>query len=722
MPRRFLPWIVLAASLTLTLLATALLRLSGEARQQETFANAVETTRDRIEARVLVYTALLRGTAGLVSTTGTDLSGTTFRDYVLRLGIAQYYPGVQGIGYSRWLRTSNDPAAVARQWKSYDRPDAHLWPDTLATGAERHAIVYLEPQDARNRIAVGYNMHNDPARRAAMDLARDLGQPAISGRVTLVQETDRVKQAGFLLYFPLYRGTVAPPTLAERRARLTGFVYAPFRADDLFLGLFGSEQNPRVAFRIYDGAPQGENLLHDSRTSGIAPDDASPLTTTRPLQLSGRTWTVVFQPTAALLDDAPTRLPLGLAAAGSLLSILLFLLVRAQQRAAEALRVRERELDAFVQALPQLAWRADADGRIGWSNDRWNDFAGTPPEGTFWADLLGAALPPEAKDALAHAQSTQHTWEALVPLTGNAETRWFLAHVEPVFNADGTVASWLGVFTDATEQYRAREADARALREQIARAAAEAREAELRVYTLELERSNRELQEFAHVASHDLQEPLRKIQVFADLVGQEAQDRLDDDTLTLLGRIQSAARRMSQLIKDVLAVSRLSQNAPHREPVDLNAVLHTVERDLWVRLEETGGCIESGPLPSLEADPTQMHQLLLNLVGNGLKFHRESVPPVVRVSGETVSTANGRPMLRLSVSDNGIGIEAQYLTRIFAPFQRLHAHGVYEGTGIGLALCRRIVEGHGGTLGVVSTPGEGTTFTATLPLRAKPDR
>ena len=719
MPRRFLPWIVLAASLALTLLAMALLKLSGEARQRETFANAAEATRDRIEARVQTYTALLRGTAGLVSTAGTNLPGETFRAYVLHLGIAQHYPGVQGIGYSRRFRTPDDANAVTRQWSAYGHPDARLWPDTLATGAERHTIVYLEPQDTRNRVALGYNMHNDPVRRAAMDLARDTGQPALSGQVTLVQETGRDQQAGFLLYVPIYQGTAVPPTLAERRARLTGFAYAPFRADDLFLGLFGSEQNPRVAFRIYDGAPAPANRLHDSRTSGIAPDTTSSLTASRPLQLSGRTWTVVFQPTTALLDDVPTRLPLGLAATGSLLSILLFLLVRAQQRAAEALRVRERELDAFVHALPQLTWRADADGRIGWTNDRWNDFAGTPPETAHWPDVLGAALPPEAKDTLDQARAAKQPWEALVPLVGVHETRWFLARIEPVFDANGATVRWLGVFTDATEQYHAREADARALREQIARAAAEAREADLRVYTLELERSNRELQEFAHVASHDLQEPLRKIQLFADLVGQDAQGRLDDDALMLLRRIQSAAGRMSQLIKDVLAVSRLSQTEPRREPVDLNAVLATVGRDLWVRLEETDGRLDAETLPTLDADPTQMHQLLLNLVGNGLKFHREGVPPVVRVRGEAASLAPGRPALRLIVSDNGIGIEAQHLARIFAPFQRLHAHGTYEGTGIGLALCRRIVERHGGTLTVQSTPGEGTAFTATLPLRAE---
>ena len=741
MPRRFLPWIVLTASLVLTLLATALLVTTNRAREQEAFENAVEATRDRVESRVQLYTALLRGTAGVVSATEGNLSAAQFRTYVARLRVAEHYPGIQGIGYTRWLRDADAEAHTRAQWAAAGLGSVRPWPDTLAAGAERHALVYLEPQTPPNRTALGFNMHSEPTRRAAMDLARDEGMPALTGRVTLVQETDAQgespqgegarTQAGFLLYVPVYRGEGVPATRALRREALVGFASGPFRADDLFLGLFGSEQRPRVAFRIYDGPPAPEHLLHDSRAAGIVPAPGTALHAERPLQLSGRTWTIVFEGTDALARSTASRLPLVLLVGGLLLSALLFGLARAQIRAALARHERERELDAFVQALPQLVWRADADGQTVWTNDRWRTFTGRGAEGgdgslAPWTDAVDEAQREAMHDAFAHARLTGSPWEGLVPLNGPGEkgpgeTRWFLSQIVPVLRADGEVGRWFGVHTDVTEQERARAADARALREKIARAAAESREQALRTSNGELERSNRELQEFAYVASHDLQEPLRKIQTFADLVQQDAGDRLDEHTMEMLGRIQNAARRMSQLIKGVLAVSRVSQGVTERQAVALDEVMREVERDLWVRLQETGGRIEAGPLPTVEVDATQMHQLLLNLVGNALKFQRAGVPPVVRVWAEPsqVQTPFGTSeAVQLHVADNGIGIEEKHLTRIFAPFQRLHRVGAYEGTGVGLAVCRRIVERHGGTLVATSRVGEGTTFVATLPVTA----
>jgi light-regulated signal transduction histidine kinase (bacteriophytochrome) len=235
----------------------------------------------------------------------------------------------------------------------------------------------------------------------------------------------------------------------------------------------------------------------------------------------------------------------------------------------------------------------------------------------------------------------------------------------------------------------------------------------------ELARSNAELQEFAYVASHDLQEPLRKIQAFGDRLQSKCGDALTEQGRDYLERMQGAARRMQGLIEDLLTLSRVTTQAQPFVPTDLNQVVQEVLSDLEVRLRQAGGGVEVGELPILDADPGQMRRLCQNLIGNALKFHQDGEPPAIRIySSRLQSAATGMDSpdrWQIFIEDNGIGFDEKYLDRIFNPFQRLHGRGEFEGTGMGLAICRKIVERHGGTLGARSTPGEGTTFIATLP-------
>ena len=231
-------------------------------------------------------------------------------------------------------------------------------------------------------------------------------------------------------------------------------------------------------------------------------------------------------------------------------------------------------------------------------------------------------------------------------------------------------------------------------------------ERRLRASIEELGRSNRELQDFASVASHDLQEPLRKIQAFGDRLKVKCADQLSDVGRDYLERMQAAAGRMSTLIEDLLTFSRVTTRAQPFEEVDLNDVLREVSEDLENHVDRAGGRIDVGRLPAVEGDATQLRQLFQNLINNGLKFHAADRPPVVTVR----AVGDG-----IEVSDNGIGFDEKYLDRIFNIFQRLHTRGEYEGTGIGLAVCRKIAERHGGALNARSRPGEGATFTLTLP-------
>ena len=240
-----------------------------------------------------------------------------------------------------------------------------------------------------------------------------------------------------------------------------------------------------------------------------------------------------------------------------------------------------------------------------------------------------------------------------------------------------------------------------------------------------LEQRNRALRDFAYIASHDLQEPLRKISAFSNLVIEDYGDDLDETGQHYLARMEDAAQRMSQLISDLLAYSRVTTRARPFESVDLNEIVENVTTDLAMQIADVDGTVDVGDLPTLTADPTQMRQLLQNLISNGLKFHRDDVPPVVSVRGEMVSRAavneasldaEDDTLCRLIVTDNGIGFDPKYADRIFSPFKRLHGRSEYAGTGMGLAICNRIVERHGGDISVTSALEEGTTFTILLPI------
>jgi two-component system, LuxR family, sensor kinase FixL len=243
-------------------------------------------------------------------------------------------------------------------------------------------------------------------------------------------------------------------------------------------------------------------------------------------------------------------------------------------------------------------------------------------------------------------------------------------------------------------------------------------------YAAELERSNHELEQFAYVASHDLQEPLRKIRTFGDRLQMKCAGKLDDTENDYLLRMQSAAARMQSLIEGLLSISRVTTQGQNFVVVDLAKIAQEVVSDLEVQIEKVEGRVEVGHLPTIQADPLQMRQLLQNLIGNALKFHRVDQPPVIKVHGRFVSARGQRKpgasvteeQCKILVEDNGIGFEQKYEERIFGVFQRLHPRDVFEGMGIGLAVCRKIVERHHGEICARSVPGQGSVFEVTLPV------
>lgn len=228
----------------------------------------------------------------------------------------------------------------------------------------------------------------------------------------------------------------------------------------------------------------------------------------------------------------------------------------------------------------------------------------------------------------------------------------------------------------------------------------------------ELQRSNAALNEFAFVASHDLQEPLRKIVSFGERLGTSAGPVLDGNARQYLERMLSAAARMRTLISDLLAYSQVATSTEPFAATDLATIAREVVADLETVIADAGGRVEVGALPVIDADALQMRRLLQNLLGNALKFRRRDSPPVVRLA----ATSAGAGTCTITVSDNGIGFKEEHGEQIFRMFERLHARAQYDGSGMGLAICRKIVERHGGSIAATSSTGQGATFTVTLPV------
>ncbi|HEU4628410.1 MAG TPA: CHASE domain-containing protein [Gemmatimonadaceae bacterium] len=350
-PRRRTPFVVLATSLALTAVASTIVAVSGRRRDVARFQNAVDATASRIEARFENYVTMLRAGNGLFTASGT-VTDREFRTFVELFDLAEDYPGVRGIGFAERVPAAALDSLVAARRAAGDRT-YRVWPDTAR--AVYYPIVYLEPRDWRNERAVGYDMYTDPTRRRAMARARDEGTPILSGMVRLVQEVSRGQQPGFLIYDPVYDSDRVPPTVAERRARLRGFVYAPFRAGDLFTGIFGRAA-PTVAFRVYDDTVANPaRLLYDSRARGsgihAAQQSEPAFEDSLAFPILGNQWTIVFTSLPAVEERSGHILAPAIAVAGLLLSLLLYGLTRAEVRARAEAERSERARGRFFAAM-----------------------------------------------------------------------------------------------------------------------------------------------------------------------------------------------------------------------------------------------------------------------------------------------------------------------------------------------------------------------------------
>ncbi|MEI6950819.1 PAS domain-containing protein [Paraflavisolibacter sp. H34] len=363
-----------------------------------------------------------------------------------------------------------------------------------------------------------------------------------------------------------------------------------------------------------------------------------------------------------------------------------------------------KEFQFAMDFLPQIFWLTWPDGFHYYYNQQWYDYTGLPynkAKGEGWHALFHPDDQDRAWKLWQHSLATGAPYEIEYRLRRHdGQYHWFLARALPLRDETGAITKWFGTCTDIHDQIT--------FTEQLETMVAER--------TKELHRSNEELQQFVHVSSHDLKEPVRKIKTFVNRIEEAFHEELGETGRFYLSRVQTAANRIFAMIDGVLTYSTISAWEEIYEPVDLNDVVRSVESDLELAIQQTGATLHYGPLPRLEGAPVMLHQLFYNLISNSLKFARAGVPPVLTITSEILEH-QGKAVTRIAVQDNGIGFEQKYAEKIFGTFIRLHPKDKYEGAGLGLALCKKIVERHGGSIVAKGAENIGTVMELLLPLQ-----
>jgi PAS domain S-box-containing protein len=424
--------------------------------------------------------------------------------------------------------------------------------------------------------------------------------------------------------------------------------------------------------------PDGTPLPHDECPMAIALKENRPVRGVEALAERPDGSRVPFIPYPTPLRDAQ----------GNLVGAINMLVDISERKADEdALRRSEQFLRLLVDAIPAAVTYVDRDSTFRFSNHRMSEWFGPDREAITDRKVRDvarsegyAAICEKIETALA---GTAVQYETEIP-QGTGGMRAVDVRYVPDIRADGRLDGCVGLIHDVTSS---------------------------KLIETALRQANADLEEFAYAASHDLQEPLRKIHTFADLLQESLREKLDGESRDWLDRLRNAVTRMATLIRNTLELSRASKVGPElKEKVNLGTVLQGAEKELEGAIHQSHAMIKGGNLPSVVGAPAQIQQVFTNLLANSIKYRREDVPLVIEIS----ATRTGR-LVEVTLRDNGIGFDNRYNEQIFGLFQRLHSPEKYPGTGIGLAVCRKIIEGHGGTIRADGNAGEGATFRFTLP-------
>ncbi|MBL8268026.1 CHASE domain-containing protein [Steroidobacter sp.] len=670
-----------------------------------------------IEERLMGCEAVLRAGAGFIDNAW-PLSEQQWQRFVRPLNLTEVLTGVQGFGFT---------AVVDKllPWQLKALPSG-LWSNPAGRADHpQTAILFLEPQDVRNRHALGFDMASEAIRRAAMERARDEGTAAVSARVTLVQEIESSAQPGFLMYVPVYQRDLPTTTIAERRAALIGYVYSPFRAGDFMERVFDAD--PRdVEIELYDDPQMQAATLMYRRAAGEGAV-SQPMAVERRVVVGGHEWTLRVVATPSMIEKnqlVPLWVVWIVGAFGTLLlSGLALAMTRSRQVLRERLladeRLLEQQRDAATileNSLEVFIVIDEQDRVLEWNKQAVQTFGWTKAE-VLGRELADIIVPARLRDAHMKAVTTFHTRQHTV--LGK------LIEI-PALRRDGTeiiiaisIASALRrgktVFFASCRDITARaqqQDEVRRLNTTLEHRVSE-RTQELETANRRLEAAYRDLEAFTRSVSHDLRAPLRAIKGHAALLAENVSSLGSPQIQRDIESIVSTTKRMDAIIDNLLKLASVTQRELQTQELELGDLMRQVVAEVnpqppvRVHVSLQSACVR--------ADAGLLTLALRNLISNAVKFSHTRPSPEIWVG---TSDNDSGPVY--FVRDNGVGFDPRYAPRLFGAFQRLHSEREFEGTGLGLTIVKSVIEKHGGRVWAESQPGAGATFYFVLPTCQAP--
>jgi len=742
-------WFVLAVGMVITAVATLYMKSSVELIAEKDFAGHCGEIKTKISERLEDHARILLSGAAFFNASGT-VTRDAWRIYTQLQRIENQLPGIQGIGFSLLIPRNELPGHI-KNIRSQGFPDY-----TVRPGGERElysSIIYLEPFSGRNLRAFGYDMFSEPTRRAAMERARDTNNAALSGKVVLVQETDTDVQAGTLMYVPVYRKGAPVETVEQRRAALFGWVYSPYRMNDLMQGILG-DRKPEIEkllhLKIYDGEqPSSESLLyscHPDEDVKLFPDAHH--TKLVPVDFNGKHWTLRFTQTGGGFSSVEYIRVWITLVSGIIFTLLLFVLIRALQNSrAKALRMveqRTKELNESERRLTTILdqtyihlWAFDGSTYT-YFNKQWFDFTGQKQAQSLtietWTSVVHPDDLPQATEVWCQHWETKTEHDNYFRLRRHDGVyRDFYCHALPVWDKHGVFQYFQAFNMDITDRKEAEkelqassenlhelndelQATEEMLRNQIDEY--EVIQIQLEAAKVAAETANIAKSQFLATMSHEIRTPMNGVLSVIQLLQQ---DKLTEEQRELTEIAMLSGTKLVALINDILDLAKIEAGKIELEIIDfdLPSMISDTITILALQAREKGLLLTSSQdldVPSaLKGDVGRLRQILINLFGNAIKFTPKGTITLLiqKCSEDAHSTTLG-----FLIRDSGIGIAADKLEHVFESFTQANGSTTrtFGGTGLGLAICKSLVELMGGTIGVDSRDGEGSTFRFTVVL------